>query len=287
MHFGMVECKTTCGQCSSPMFINGPVTRILCNQCHSEQTIPEEVPKDILESLFEGWIEGAWEELEGRNSTVWGAINYELTVARQRPCCRECKTDFPEQDLAVRPGQTEWQIVCANCNKPMPVTLPPAFVKQKHPNVELIINAETATPDGKPEKPAIEGVVFACPKCGGGLEIDGIERMVPCNYCGAKVYLPDDLWLRLHPVKKVQRWYVGFTAFPDKYERKRVKRQKLKEVQTQLDQVKEQIKAVKSGKDPDTGAALEGPARDQKLGELKAKKEELKAQKKAIKHGSD
>ena len=39
--------------------------------------------------------------------------------------------------------------------------------------------------------------------------IDGEDRIVICEYCETNVYLPDDLWLRLHPAKKKNRWFVG------------------------------------------------------------------------------
>jgi hypothetical protein len=33
---------------------------------------------------------------------------------------------------------------------------------------------------------------------------------VPCQYCKTDVYLPDDLWRRLHPVKTMAPWFVRF-----------------------------------------------------------------------------
>jgi outer membrane protein assembly factor BamB len=32
--------------------------------------------------------------------------------------------------------------------------------------------------------------------------------MVDCKFCGSQIYLPDDLWFRLHPVKSVERWFM-------------------------------------------------------------------------------
>jgi hypothetical protein len=37
-----------------------------------------------------------------------------------------------------------------------------------------------------------------------------MARLCPCSFCRADVYLPDDLWRRLHPAKVVQRWYITF-----------------------------------------------------------------------------
>jgi len=34
--------------------------------------------------------------------------------------------------------------------------------------------------------------------------------MMPCAACGATVHLPDAVWLHLHPVDVVRRWYIRF-----------------------------------------------------------------------------
>ncbi len=44
-------------------------------------------------------------------------------------------------------------------------------------------------------------VAFQCPNCADNLTIDGTKRMVDCSFCDTQVYLPDDLWHTLHPVK--------------------------------------------------------------------------------------
>lgn len=51
-------------------------------------------------------------------------------------------------------------------------------------------------------------ILFTCPSCAGNLEIDGTDRMISCKFCNSQIYLPDDLWFRLHPAKEVERWYM-------------------------------------------------------------------------------
>jgi hypothetical protein len=51
-------------------------------------------------------------------------------------------------------------------------------------------------------------ILFTCPSCGGNLKIDGSERTITCSFCDSSIYLPDDLWHRMHPVKTVSRWYI-------------------------------------------------------------------------------
>ncbi|MFC1669081.1 hypothetical protein ACFL20_01715 [Spirochaetota bacterium] len=266
LKFGFLEIMSTCNKCGSPVFINGPLSVVLCNSCQSEMAIPHDTIKDSVMNIFEGWVENDWGDLQGSKSTVMSSINYEVTMARQDPCCRKCNTYFTGPNLEDRPGIELWEIVCSECGAEMPVTRPPNWLVNKYPKLKIIVNAESAEPDGEPEKPAFEGVVFSCPKCGGTLEIDGMDRIVHCKYCDSNVYLPDDLWLRLHPAKKVQRWYIGFTGFPDKLEAKkeRVKkklaakqrreqlkkakemcRQELMEIDVKLEIVQNQLKIIK------------------------------------------
>jgi hypothetical protein len=52
---------------------------------------------------------------------------------------------------------------------------------------------------------------MACPRCGGGLEITETSgRLFQCNFCSVDVYLPDEIWRRLHPLKKMLPLYIGF-----------------------------------------------------------------------------
>jgi hypothetical protein len=53
---------------------------------------------------------------------------------------------------------------------------------------------------------AMQPVVMACMSCGAGLKVDGSSRAVECSFCNASNYLPDGLWLRLHPAPRLE-WF--------------------------------------------------------------------------------
>jgi hypothetical protein len=56
---------------------------------------------------------------------------------------------------------------------------------------------------------------MACPSCGGALKSAAdTQRTTSCEFCGSSVYLPDDLWRRLHPAKKAQPWISVHTTTP-------------------------------------------------------------------------
>ena len=84
------------------------------------------------------------------------------------------------------------------------------------PSAVQIIATERET-EGQPstakekEKENAQPVLMACPGCGGGLTISAdMERTCACRFCNAQVFIPDELWKRLHPVKVKRGWYVRF-----------------------------------------------------------------------------
>jgi len=43
----------------------------------------------------------------------------------------------------------------------------------------------------------------SCLNCGAPAQVDGrTERIIHCEYCRESSYMPDALWLRLHPAKR-------------------------------------------------------------------------------------
>jgi hypothetical protein len=50
-------------------------------------------------------------------------------------------------------------------------------------------------------------MVMACMSCGASLKIDGSSRTVDCTFCSTSNYLPDGLWLRMHPAPRME-WFL-------------------------------------------------------------------------------
>ncbi len=209
------------------LFLNGPLLKVHCNSCQSDIDLSDELWGSIISSVLEDYHEFA--EGEGRNSIIFtGGFQLELLYGRLRLWCPKCKTNFPEPLVAP-------EAKCPKCDYRASVADAPAWFlneTRKHlkeitesrsdddeagesapiTDVEYmtIVDAELPGEDADADVVLSEPIVFSCPKCGGALEIDGKERVVPCKYCTSKVYLPDDLWLRIHPAKTVRRWFIVF-----------------------------------------------------------------------------
>jgi sugar lactone lactonase YvrE len=80
--------------------------------------------------------------------------------------------------------------------------------------IAYLVAEEAAQLGGAPGKApaAPQPIVLYCANCKAPLSVDGSSRIVRCQYCSTDVYLPDDLWQRLHPVATVARWYLCTSA---------------------------------------------------------------------------
>jgi hypothetical protein len=142
-----------------------------------------------------------------------GEYTFNITYGIQKPRCRKCKTtlDVNKYDEFITAGKA----VCQKCKNPVTARLLPEEAKDFFPLVKYLFGEDSDmfsfVPEGKAAaeiEKSSKPILFTCPSCAGNLKIDGSSRMITCNYCNSEIYLPDDLWLRLHPVKTVDRWYL-------------------------------------------------------------------------------
>jgi len=205
MLWAMFEMSIKCPRCDSPIHVDGPFRKLRCGSCQSDIDFPEDVWNDLLEDVS-GEIAG-FKPGEGSSSNIFGHFNMTFLYGALAPYCRECKRDF-DMEKEYTPGQTE--LTCSDCGSRIPVFQAPNWFASAVPGARLVAGAWPEGGDKQGKSKVSSPVAYSCPQCGGSLMIDGTERLVTCEYCGTRVYLPDDLWLSLHPAKKKNRWFVGF-----------------------------------------------------------------------------
>jgi len=196
----------TCPKCDSSVKVNGPLRNIHCNACQNNLELPVKFWKDNMLDALE-WIVTDMKEGEGYNMKQFGQYETNWTLYELSPRCEECNTKLVLKDIVIK---EEGEITCKECGTKTNIIPAPEWLKKAVPAAEYLVNVQTE--DSLDDKePAISGgVALTCPKCNGSLIIDGKERLVPCQYCGVNIYLPDDLWLRLHPVLIKKRWYLVY-----------------------------------------------------------------------------
>ncbi|TFG64393.1 MAG: hypothetical protein E4H36_03125 [Spirochaetales bacterium] len=209
--FGCFSIRTVCRSCGLPVPVNGPVLTLACTECFDEMRLTPDTLAGFMndfEEEYEGLSEG-----EGRSGTLMGGDGtFNYTYHRISPRCGSCgkslEISSPAENSAFR---------CGGCGKLYHVAAVPEEYAKEVPSARFSITPEPLPESAagkadenngkKPEKP----VVMACPQCGVALSLTAAAgRITGCRYCGAEVYVPDPVWLRLHPVKTAEDWIVWF-----------------------------------------------------------------------------
>ncbi len=203
------ELKTTCKHCSSPIMLNAFTEKILCPSCNKYNNFPQEEWHNLLEDAVKEAPD--FNIGEGQPSTIMrGEYNYSLTYGRQDPRCPKCKTGI---DISkFEEYSTAGHVKCAKCSNEIFVRKPSELVEACFPQVQFLAGEDedqlVINPEPGKLPATAKPILFTCPSCAGNLEVDGTDRMISCKFCNSQIYLPDDLWFRLHPAKEVDRWYM-------------------------------------------------------------------------------
>jgi len=208
--FGVcIELKTTCKFCSTPLMLNAMAEDILCPACNKTNRFPMERWQSLLEDPLK--VVHEFKIGEGQPSTIMsGEYNYNMMFGRQDPRCSKCKQniDFAKMEEYC----TQKHIKCSKCSNSIYVRKPTDAITAILPRIKYLAGEDedliSVKKTGEALPDSSKPVLFVCPSCAGNLEIDGSDRMVNCKFCNSQIYLPDDLWFRLHPSDSVQRWYI-------------------------------------------------------------------------------
>jgi Zn finger protein HypA/HybF involved in hydrogenase expression len=209
--FGIaIELRGECPRCGQPVMVNALSERIHCPACQSDRPYPYSAWADLLESALEQ-LRPATEPGQGGTTTVLGE-NWHLLYARFDPYCYGCKHDFDMRVVQASPSP----YACPACGTPWHHREAPAEARAAMPALRWLVAEEPGQiPGAGPDTPAPAAsapILFQCMGCGGPLRVDGSERVVTCGHCDASNYLPDDLWLRMHPAPTVRRWFLWLDA---------------------------------------------------------------------------
>lgn len=206
--YARVEMMASCPKCNAGMPLNAPVLKGKCSNCLTENTFDEDL-WDLLATPMEDFLEG-----EGTVSTQFGSSGgTTLTWRVTRPVCRKCGAELLVDDVKVG---TRGTVHCSACDWEIPTFPAPDWLSKVVSGVEQVYSEEMPFDAGDARAAHIDEeiskpVLMACPSCGGSLALTAdSERSTTCEYCGVNVFLPDSLWLQLHPVNKTRAWWVRY-----------------------------------------------------------------------------
>lgn len=197
-----VQMRINCTECGTAVPVNGPLRTIHCDNCQADVAFGDDDWEDVFESLRE--------DTHAKNGKVipcniFDAFDTKLLSAKIKPCCPKCKDNLPAAEL-----ETGKPVVCPGCRERLSAVPAPDWLRRLAPAAVLLFNAVVQEGPIGPEAATAKPVLFSCLQCGAPLRVDGTSRILTCDACDTDCYLPDPLWLRLHPAQVMQRWYVGF-----------------------------------------------------------------------------
>jgi hypothetical protein len=206
-----IELRVRCEGCGQPVAVNAFTERVTCRSCQRGMTLDTERWMTVLETPLAEF--GELDPDEGRNVTMMGGAGMcELMFGNQAPRCNGCKAAVVAEALGF--ADRGWT-VCIACGQRMSVRrAPPALaavgaVALVNEDLDQLSTQPTGAVAAAPG--GIQPILFHCPGCTAPLSVDGSKRMITCQYCAVEVYLPDDLWQRLHPAPTTSRWYLWMT----------------------------------------------------------------------------
>jgi hypothetical protein len=211
VRFGGFTLRINCNHCGQPVPLNAPAHEVNCSSCLQDIAIPNEVWESPLNDFEDSQDRGEVGSLTRSRDIAGFQLHYDYQEAI--PKCGHC--GLPHLVARVVAGG---ELRC-ECGQLAGMSAAPDWLRSLVPTAaEIVVTdpslAPSAAPDGA-ATPAIARaaapVVMACPQCGASLRITSeMARVCPCAFCKTDVYLPDDLWRRLHPAKVVREWYVCF-----------------------------------------------------------------------------
>jgi len=203
------EIRTSCPKCGQPVPVNGPFRFLFCSGCFETFSIPDDIIIGFLadfEEESDGLATG-----EGSGGTLMsGSGTYKYGYWKLNPRCSECK-----KPLELPDDLSDIEISC-RCGRKYYAYPPPDWLAEPVPSAIRFISSEREIGEGESAESALpteshKPIVMSCPQCGGTLSIStASERIMTCRYCESEVYIPDAVWIRLHPVRTTEEWFAVF-----------------------------------------------------------------------------
>lgn len=205
LHGIPLQVTVTCPSCHQPTHVQGLSEVSVCGSCQHSIALSDE---QWLEWFGAGEVMEAlqFDEGEGRSVTsIGGEMKSSHAYGHRMPRCQSCKTDVPTDQFSAMAAVGGWD---CSCGKRIQVRHATPLAQKIMPSARWLVHEGQVGADGAEPQSASEPILFACMSCGGSLTVDGTARMITCQFCQGSNYLPDGLWLRLHPKQTVQTFFL-------------------------------------------------------------------------------
>lgn len=203
--------RADCPACGQPVPLNAPAQSAHCAACARDFALPPAVFAEVLLRFDDAYPAKVDPFPKGADGTI-GELSVHATYPSGGPVCEKCGHELA---LAAPPSEGTVTFACAACGDPAACYPAPDWLRALVPTATHIAVADTtavaSSAASQPRHDESRPVLMPCPGCGASLKLTSdTTRTLQCGFCKNDVYLPDDLWRRLHPVRTVAPWYVRF-----------------------------------------------------------------------------
>ncbi|MGM0597494.1 MAG: hypothetical protein ACQES9_10690 [Myxococcota bacterium] len=201
--FGSLRILTECSYCGSPLVLNGPQKKVICNSCNKQIHFSEDVWNGIF-TYFDQNIHTMMPGEQDSLTMLQDGYTFKISYSLTPPKCQKCQTQLPVDSSL----DFSSSLRCPSCANEHRVISAPNWL-QDHDKIKLI-GSDIATTSQSPEiLSSSSPISMNCPNCSGALKISTEqERVTNCQYCDSEFFIPDPVWKKLHPVKVAKNWYV-------------------------------------------------------------------------------
>lgn len=197
-----MRATVACPSCHKPVHLPGLVTSAQCHACAAAVDVPEDAWLGWFDAETVAEVRGMGEG-EGRQFTVHGRFEAKAAMVHLPARCDACKV--PRDPVALA-GDAEQGGYTCTCGEGVAVRPAPPLARLLVRGASYVVGEGALGEAGTEPEAAPEPILFSCLACSAALPVDGTRRDVRCPSCGSTSYLPDGLWLRLHPTPTV-RWF--------------------------------------------------------------------------------
>ncbi|MGO8996595.1 MAG: hypothetical protein ACLQVI_25050 [Polyangiaceae bacterium] len=202
----MLKAGLDCPECKLAVPINAIAPAMRCTHCSSNVSLNWSKLLDLGNPKVNALDRAIALDVGKSDTSAFASIHLEVT--RADPTCRACQAVLSGDTLVAR-ARDGGESRCLGCGAAIPLRASPPELVAAYPAARALVYEDVASGESAVRPEQSQGaLVFACMSCGAGLKLDGAERTVECQYCRASNYLPDGVWLRLHPPQKSKPFFV-------------------------------------------------------------------------------
>ncbi len=199
------QIQIVCPGCNNYVAVSGITDFDTCQNCGKQVNVHGVLNEKMFSFMdktkyMNGYLSGSIEQM--------GSDAYKLLYSSMPPFCEECFAVIDENDM-IEAVKSEKPFTCKSCGHKMPSRAADAALREFHPKAIGVINDSYGFDYAEKNINKDSMLVFKCMTCGAGLELTSdTKRTIKCKYCDNENYLPDSIWVKLHPNKEVQPLFV-------------------------------------------------------------------------------